>query len=955
MSQPLRGAPRGPGRRGGQPPGRGWRGSSPSTRGTGSGGGSRGGPPAIFAQDHPLKQDPRLTESELNQLVQGFGRLKVQSEMPLRPGWGKLGQPGALRTNFFAVRLPQGATFFEYEIVISPKAQAKGGDRKARIMELVEQAPEFAPYATHVAHDQSQRLVSAQKLPQPLEVPIEYLEEGQSGNPSPLWFTVEITFREELKMSDLDRYMSGKTEHRGIDTQPHLSALNLILQKYAQRNGVRVSRNKYFSPSSSERHRLSLGVEALRGFFISVRPVYKQLVINVNVCMTAFYVPGNLAQRMDDFLQQTGGAMPDSFADKLKVSTRHLGYPRTYVVHGIMTGMTARKERFNCQEFRGMISVEQFFKRKHNITLSRHSDLPLVNVSADSTRPVYLPAEICEIIPGHAYRGKLNDEQTRAMIKMACNTPAFNGNNITNQGFTDLGLRPNAPGAALAPFGISISPDMQVVPYRTLPPPTISYCDTANSPRVQDAAWNILNVNFLVGADMTNWAVLLVNENRSNECQFQGADDPELRIFLSAFFTKCAASGVRCANRSPPRILKVDLPPVRQDTPTRSRAIAAIATRLYDALKNPKQKPSFVLVLLSGVDKFIYPGIKQLADVQLGVHTIHMLLPKARDTRGNRQDQYFSNVALKVNAKLGGVNHQLDAGSMRWLTGAGRNKLKTMVMGIDVTHPGPNSVPGTPSIAAVVASVDDYFVQFPASLALQKPDWNKDSKEMVEDLTRMTMERLQLYNRKNGKLPDRIIVFRDGVSEGQYKHVIMYELPKLQAAFKQISPKTPYKPKLSIIVCGKRHHARFWAPDSEHATKNGNTRPGTVVDIGITDVYLFDFYLQAHYGLQGHVKATHYIVVYDENKLDADTIQQGTHTASYLYARATKAVSLVPAAYYADIACERGREYLNVLINLEKGSPQVRSRVDREQTYQIAVRMWGNGIHQDLKDTMFYI
>ena len=356
-----------------------------------------------------------------------------------------------------------------------------------------------------------------------------------------------------------------------------------------------------------------------------------------------------------------------------------------------------------------------------------------MNVSADPTRPIYLPAEICEIIPGHAYRGKLNDEQTRAMIKVACNTPAFNGNTITNQGFPDLGLRPNAPGAALAPFGISVIPDMQVIPYRILPPPAISYRDAANSPRVQDAGWNILNVNFLVGADMTNWAVLLVNENRTNEFQFQGTEDPELRVFLSAFFAKCTASGIRCANRSPPRILKADLPPVRQDTPTRTKAIAAIATQLENALKNSRQKPSFVLVLLSGVDKFIYPGIKQLADVRLGVHTIHMLLPKARDARGNRQDQYFSNVALKVNAKLGGVNHKLDAASMVWLTGTERNKLKTMVMGIDVTHPSPNSVPGTPSIAAVVASVDDYFAQFPASLALQKPDWNKDSKEVRRD------------------------------------------------------------------------------------------------------------------------------------------------------------------------------------------------------------------------------
>ena len=52
---------------------------------------------------------------------------------------------------------------------------------------------------------------------------------------------------------------------------------------------------------------------------------------------------------------------------------------------------------------------------------------------------------------------------------------------------------------------------------------------------------------------------------------------------------------------------------------------------------------------------------------------------------------------------------------MRWLT-----KKKTMMVGIDVTHPGPGSRDGTPSIAAVVANVDDSFVQFPASIRIQQ-------------------------------------------------------------------------------------------------------------------------------------------------------------------------------------------------------------------------------------------
>lgn len=51
---------------------------------------------------------------------------------------------------------------------------------------------------------------------------------------------------------------------------------------------------------------------------------------------------------------------------------------------------------------------------------------------------------------------------------------------------------------------------------------------------------------------------------------------------------------------------------------------------------------------------------------------------------------------------------------MRWLT-----QKKTRKVGIDVTHPGLGSKEGTPAIAAVIASVDDSFVQLPARLRIQ--------------------------------------------------------------------------------------------------------------------------------------------------------------------------------------------------------------------------------------------
>jgi eukaryotic translation initiation factor 2C len=78
-----------------------------------------------------------------------------------------------------------------------------------------------------------------------------------------------------------------------------------------------------------------------------------------------------------------------------------------------------------------------------------------------------------------------------------------------------------------------------------------------------------------------------------------------------------------------------------------------------------------------------------------------------------------------VNTKLGGINHLLGTESMKWL-----KEKKTMMVGCDVTHAGPSSVVGTPSIAAVVASVDNDFVQFPASMRLQKFTPKKESKEV---------------------------------------------------------------------------------------------------------------------------------------------------------------------------------------------------------------------------------
>ncbi|KAG6916362.1 hypothetical protein DXG01_007198 [Tephrocybe rancida] len=926
----------------GGPPGRGAHQGAFDPRGRGGPpGGFRGGPargrgggPVIYAETAPANIPSRLDDASHVSLIKAFKSLKVIPERPLRPGFGTLGTAITLRANFFPVKLPKGP-FYDHVVEISPKTDINR--IKARIFELMELSPACAPHLPYIAHDRSQRLVSAKKLPQPLDIQVPFFEYPDTApKAGATVYIVSVKFERELNPARLTEFMSGKADARDYDPLPLVSAVNLVLQQHASRNGIRVGKNRYFFPTSAQKISLGPGVEAFQGFYTSVRTSYKQLMVNVNVCMSAFIEPGNLGDALISFSRGSHGAMPTlpKGFGRVRVRTTHLGY--TKPVKRIGT-TSSRNTKFDCAELGGVVSVEQYFQKKYNIKLKHPADLPVVDIGSQK-KVIWVPAELCDILPGQPY-GKLNDRETAQMIRYACNPPKFNAEAIVNQGFPVLGLSPVK--APIDGFGVSIDIEMTVIPGRELAPPRLSY-KAGKPPNVNNGSWNILDVKFHRGAQVTSWWVVVVRDGTG---MISGPDDPKLAALVQGFSMKCQRSGMLMPSGRP-RLVAIPLAPERTD-PNRTNAIDQIRTTLKNNLNAVQgKKPSFILVLLENRDNFIYPAIKRIGDMELGLQTVHMQLGKAL-TDEKKQDQYFSNVALKVNTKLGGINHLLDDGAMKWLT-----KKKTMMVGIDVTHPGPGSREGTPSIAALVASVDDSFVQFPASLRIQQ-----SKQEMLGELDNMLVERLIAYERKNGKLPERVLVFRDGVSEGQFDTVLKDELPQILDAFKKFETqgrKSKYRPQLSIIICGKRHHARFFPTDSQYADRNGNTRPGTVVDKGVTAVFDFDFYLQAHAGLQGTVKATHYTIVYDENMFTADEIQKGTHDTSYLYARATKAVSLIPPAYYADLACERGRCYLNDFLVDDKTSASGRGKYDREEerkrVFHAAREAWGEGLHVDMKE-----
>ena len=341
-----------------------------------------------------------------------------------------------------------------------------------------------------------------------------------------------------------------------------------------------------------------------------------------------------------------------------------------------------------------------------NLPLQHADRLPVINV-ASKEKPVWIPAELCEIVRGIPLRGKLTDLQTREMLQISCNAPSANAQTVMNEGFQKLGFKPEALGEPISNFGVTISNTMAVIPARILPPPGLSYRNN-NRPATRDGSWNILDVKFQRGGNMENWAVLMVLEQ--GRPRFTGPKDPAMWNLIQGFRNKCASAGMIAPNEKPRFEAAGPLPPQSGEDPFRQVAVGKLRAAV-EKLMDPR--PSFILVLLDHRDNYIYPGLKKLCDMELGVATVCMQLNKAMKEQG--QDQYFSNVALKVNTKLGGHNHLLDDKDMRWL-----KQKRTMIVGADVTHPGPTSIDGTPSIAAVVASVDAHFVQYPASLRLQE-------------------------------------------------------------------------------------------------------------------------------------------------------------------------------------------------------------------------------------------
>ncbi|XP_019476543.1 piwi-like protein 1 isoform X2 [Meleagris gallopavo] len=216
-------------------------------------------------------------------------------------------------------------------------------------------------------------------------------------------------------------------------------------------------------------------------------------------------------------------------------------------------------------------------------------------------------------------------------------------------------------------------------------------------------------------------------------------------------------------------------------------------------------------------------------------------------------------IALQMNCKMGGE---------LWSVEIPLKQL--MIVGIDCYH---DTLSGKQSIAGFVASLNETMTRWFSRCVVQSR-----GQELVDGLKACLQTALREWFKWNKYLPSRIIVYRDGVGDGQLNTLVNYEVPQFLDCLKTVGK--DYNPRLTVIVVKKRVSTRFFA---QVAGGLKNAPPGTVVDTEVTRPEWYDFFIVSQAVRNGCVAPTHYNVVYDTSKLKPDHVQRLTYKLCHMY------------------------------------------------------------------------
>ena len=697
------------------------------------------------------------------------------------PGPPTSGRPCSLATNNFKmeVKVPEGVLYMYDVTIIPPWSRLYRRSDKVLYQETIRRWKEVCPAVSSERHcwvfDGYKQLYSTRRH-QNSEFSSTRLNVWCAEEEKNVEMVVsEVTHVLDIKITQDLLDWSCKGRSGGIP-QESIEALNVILKQATVTDLGWTSIGRCFFPSSGQTIDLGFGKEAWVGLFSSVRPLgWKDhgMLLSLNVDTSNKPAVKNLHLTESDYIQEVLPQRkygPVDLAAGLNTrQTNALGkdLQQLKVKYEVPDKNGVRKRQYKINDVRKLsaskevisvdgevISIVKYFKKQYDLDL-KYPNLPCLWVGARD-KTTYIPMEFCTLVSQPMPRKKkLQDDAIATMIRQTAIKPLDRQKKILD------GLQANNKMYKEDPyakeFGISVAGSMTKLTGRILNPPSIEYKDNGKKQNVIEinknnpGKWFMEKNLFVDGVKVNNWALM----------DLAGFTDKEINEVKAGFVSVGKENGIVFSNG--PGHVKASM----RDAEEAMDKIETYLENLKQSFEAKGKKLELILIVFPFKAGFLYDKIKQLGDNLLNL-TTQCCLKTNLYKKGALNKQVIANICLKINSKLGGINHVLSRSCRPKIL-----KRPVMIMGADVSHPAPEARGVKPSIAAIVASVDPKAVKYEVKVRVQDRGLD-NNEEVIKDMKSVTKDLLlKFFQENNGKKPEKLVMFRDGVSEGQVSSYIL--------------------------------------------------------------------------------------------------------------------------------------------------------------------------------------
>ena len=272
-----------------------------------------------------------------------------------------------------------------------------------------------------------------------------------------------------------------------------------------------------------------------------------------------------------------------------------------------------------------------------------------------------------------------------------------------------------------------------------------------------------------------------------------------------------------------------------------------------------KREYDFALFLL-GENIYIYPQLKMHSLCHNGYIS---QVVKVDTLYNDKIKNICSNILIQINAKLGGSLHKIQIDKAL----AGK---KLMVIGVDSSKHKDKNNYGTG--IAMVATINDSLSNFYSESKIVKINDMKDQFHLC--ISNFIENALKVYEKNNnGKKPDWIIIYRQGVSKEQ-KEKLKPEIREIDETCS--NQNIPYY----YIFVNTKSTFKFFEKDKNGKYSNPQSR--LLVLDGVINHNNFEFYIQPQYVNQGSATPTCFHVAYG-NLNFPELIPKFTYDLCHLY------------------------------------------------------------------------